>query len=188
MRNGWLGLIGLFAAGPAAAQVPEARQIEWAVEAAPEAVRADATVLGYRDGKLVTLRSGTGLLICLASDPAQPKHHVSCYHKELEPFMRRGRELRAQGLDANAVERTRLDEIKSGKLPFPKQPTSLYQVIADSGHADAATGKVTDARTLYVVYVPYATPETTGLSLKPVPHGPWLMYPGRPDAHMMMMP
>jgi hypothetical protein len=188
MRNGWLGTIGLFVALPAAAQVSEARQIEWAVAAAPEAMRADATVLGYRDGKLVTLRSGTGLLVCLADDPAKPDHHVSCYHKELEPFMRRGRELREKGLDANAIERTRLDEIKSGKLEFPKQPTSLYQLIAPAGHANAETGVVTDAKSMYVVYVPYATPETTGLSVKPLPHGPWLMYPGRPDAHLMIIP
>src|SRR5262249_24785660 len=100
MRTGWLGLIGLSAAAPAAAQVSEARPIEWAVQAAPEAVRADATVLGYRAVKLVTLRSGTGVLVCLASDPAKPEHHVSCYHKDLEPFMQRGRELRAQGVDA----------------------------------------------------------------------------------------
>ncbi len=188
MRFVLLGVAGVVLARPVAAQVSDARQIEWAVAAAPDRMRADATVLGYRDGKLVTLRKGTGLLVCLADDPAKPDHHVSCYHKDLEPFMNRGRELRAQGLDANAIDSARLAEIKSGKLKFPSQPTSLYQLLAPSGSADPKTGVVKGAQAMYVVYIPYATPETTGLSVRPIPHGPWLMYPGMPWAHMMMTP
>jgi hypothetical protein len=38
-----------------------------------------------------------------------------------------------------------------------------------------------------VVYVPYATPESTGLSTTPGT-APWLMYPGTPGAHIMISP
>lgn len=172
-----------------AAQAPPAdRQIEWAVAAAPERLRATAAVLGFApDGRRITLRPGTGTLVCLADDPAQPNHHVSCYHRDLEPFMKRGRELRAAGLGEAAVDSARLAEIKSGKLAMPAGPTALYQLIAPAGNADPATGVVRDARALSVLYIPYATAESTGLSLVPV-KGPWLMDPGTPWAHVMITP
>jgi len=69
-------------------------QIAAAVLPAPVEMRDGATVLGYSpDGKLVTLRRGTNDMICLASDPKAPSFHVACYHRALEPFMARGREL-----------------------------------------------------------------------------------------------
>lgn len=82
-----------------AAEIPSAEwQIKTAVLAAPKAQQDAATVLGYDpSGALATLRPGTNNLICLADDPKQNGFNVSCYHKDLEPFMARGRELAAQG-------------------------------------------------------------------------------------------
>ena len=84
----------------ATAPAPSAeQQIAGAVLAAPEERRADATVLGYdASGAMVTLRKGTGDLICLADDPKEADFDVACYQKDLEPFMARGRELRAKGV------------------------------------------------------------------------------------------
>jgi hypothetical protein len=40
-----------------------------------------------------------------------------------------------------------------------------------------------------VVYIPYATQETTGLSLAPNESShPWLMFPGQYNAHIMITP
>jgi hypothetical protein len=168
---------------------PAARQIEWAVEAAPDRMRADATVVGYApDGSLTTLRKGTGLMVCLADDPTKPNHHVSCYHRDLDPFMARGRELRAKGLKDPAIDSVRMVEIKAGKIKMPSQPAALYQLIAKPGGADVATGKVTGGQTMFVLYIPFATTETTGLSLRPIPGVPWLMDPGQPWAHVMVTP
>ena len=53
----------------------------------------------------------------------------------------------------------------------------------------SATGEVTDLYTRYVVYIPYATPETTGIPLVPLtPGGPWMMDPGTHRAHIMINP
>lgn len=35
--------------------------------------------------------------------------------------------------------------------------------------------------------MPFATPEETGLSPVPNLNGPWLMLPGSPKAHVMLM-
>src|SRR3954468_15690794 len=81
-----------------AAEVPPPQsQIAGAVLAAPAELREGAAVLGYNaEGKMVELRAGKNEMICLASDPAKTAFNVACYHKDLEPFMARGRELLEQ--------------------------------------------------------------------------------------------
>lgn len=165
---------------------PPSDQIASAVLAAPKEWRSDATVLGYNTkGELVTLRKGGNDFVCLADDPTDKTFSVACYHKDLEPFMARGRELSAQGVKGKARHEMRWKEIREGKLSMPKDARALY-VLTGSGF-DAAKGEVTDAYLRYVVYVPNATPESTGLSTKSGP-GPWLMYPGTPGAHIMISP
>lgn len=147
-----------------------------------------AGVLGYDpQGKLTTLRQGTNDLICLADDLNDNRFSVACYHKDLEPFMARGRELTAQGIKGgDRNEKYRWNEIKEGKLPMPKEPRMLY-VLSGKGY-DAASGKVTDGSLRLVVYVPFATAESTGLPTKGKRGEPWLMDAGTPGAHIMLSP
>ena len=80
----------------------------------------------------------------------------------------------------------RFREIQSGKLKMPSTPSALYTLTATAPNSyDAATGKVTGAKWLYVVYIPGATGASTGLSEKPAPGVPWIMFPGTPKAHIM---
>src|SRR5690242_5913418 len=96
MKQVWLCV--LLAMPLAAVDVPApAVQIAAAIQAAPEDLRAGAGVLGYNaQGALVTLREAKNELICLASDPAKSAFSVACYHRDLEPYMARGRELLGQ--------------------------------------------------------------------------------------------
>lgn len=178
--------------GAAAASVtipPASEQIAAAVLAAPSEFRESATVLGYApNGKLVTLRKGKGALICLADDPKQEQFHVACYHRSLEPFMARGRSLRAEGITGDRVDTVRFKEIKAGKLAMPKLPAVLYTLTGPAGSYDASTNTAPKARPLFVVYIPYATPESLGLTAKPAEGTPWVMYPGTPKAHIMFIP
>ena len=165
------------------------RQIAAAVSPLPLPLRASATVLGYgAGGKLVTLRRGSNDMICLADDPSQKMYHVACYHRSLEPFMARGRELHARKLSREAIDSVRLSDVKSGRYAMPSKPAALYQYFAPRDSVDAATGVVNGASYLYVVYTPYATPASTGLTANPVDGGPWIMYPGKPWAHIMIQP
>jgi hypothetical protein len=188
MRNSVPLWVVLLAAGLAVgAPLPPAAQIASAVLAAPADLRESAAVLGYNDlGKLVKLREGTGDLICLASDPGQTTFSVACYHKDLEPYMARGRELAAKKVAGQARNEIRWKEIGEGKLAMPREPRTLY-VLTGSGY-DPAAGKIADAHLRWVIYVPYATPESTGLSTKPGESAPWLMYPGTAGAHIMINP
>ena len=164
-------------------------QIEAALQPAPEADRATATVLGYADdGSLVTLREGSGSLVCLADDPEQEGWSVACYHESIEPYMARGRELRAQGVtDPQEVARIRWEEAEAGTLAMPDEPAMLY-VTTGEGY-DPETGTVLEPFTRWVLYTPWATVESTGLPPRPTaPGAPWLMFPGTPGAHIMITP
>jgi hypothetical protein len=168
----------------ATAQTPVADQITGAVLPLPKEMRDGAGVMGYKTaGKLELLRASKNGMLCLADDPAEEKFHTSCYAETMEPFMARGRELRASGTTGAKVDTARFAEVKSGKLKMPSQPAALYQVFADD--FDAKSGKVTNGRQLFVVYVPFATPQSTGLSASPSATQPWLMLPGTPKAHIM---
>ncbi len=182
--------LGVIAAGAVAASgqpAPEA-QIAGAVMAAPADQRATATVIGYdAQGRTTTLRRGTGHLVCLADDPAKDGFSVACYHKDLEPFMARGRELAAAGTKGvGPAEDIRYKEIAAGTLTMPTQP-ALLTVVQGSAF-DASSGTVSDAYTRWVVYTPNATAESTGLPTTPGPGAPWLMFPGTPGAHIMISP
>jgi hypothetical protein len=181
-------LFAVFSAAPAlAAAPPAAEQIAAAVQAAPAERRDAAAVLGYDEsGKVVTLRPGTNDLVCLYDDPSDDRWSVACYHKDLEPFMARGRELAAVGLSGKERTDKRLGEVDSGKLAMPKEPRMLY-VLHGSGY-DAATNTVNEAYLRWVIYTPYATPESTGLSTKMTESAPWLMDQGTAGAHIMITP
>ncbi len=183
--SGMAVLAALAGAQPAA----PADQIHAAVSPAPEALRATATVLGYDpEGKMIELRAGTGELVCLADDPADERFHVACYHRSLAPFMTRGRELRAEGLERADVVSTRGEEIAAGKLSFPSAPATLYSLTGPAGSFDAEAQVVRGGNRVYSVYVSYANAETTGLPTQPISEGgPWLMNAGEPWAHIMMV-
>jgi hypothetical protein len=165
-------------------------QIAAAVSALPQEFRDGATVLGYtvESNKLTQLRAGSGPFICLADDPRDERFHVACYHKSLEQFMARGRELRAGGVQGASVDSVRFAEINAGKLPMPKQPAALYSITTQPASVNHETGAITGGRPLYVVYIPFATTESTGLPKTPMQNMPWLMFPGSPKAHIMFSP
>ena len=178
----------LLASTVAAADMPAPEvQIASSILAAPTELRDGAAVLGYNpQGQVVKLREGKNELICLATDPSKPRFSAACYHRDLEAYMARGRELAAQKVAGEKSHEIRWKEIADGKLSMPREPRTLY-VLTGTGF-DASSGKVTDAYLRWVIYIPYATPESTGLSTKASDSAPWLMYPGKAGAHVMISP
>ncbi|GGW85812.1 hypothetical protein [Salegentibacter mishustinae] len=168
----------------------EETQIKMASMAAPEEDRDSVTVYGYnKEGKVVLLKEGTNNLVCIADDPNMNGISVSCYNKKLEPFMSRGRELKAEGKDMMETRAVRKQEVESGKLKMPDAPSMTYILSGKEANLNRETGELKDAKLRYVIYMPYATTEETGLPDKPhTPGMPWLMDPGTHRAHIMITP
>lgn len=103
--------------------------------------------------------------------------------------MARGRELKAAGKTFQEIFDIREAEAKSGKLVMPKQASNLQVYSAPAEAYNPVTGEVTKGKFRYVVYIPWATSESTGLPTKPETAGmPWIMDPGTHRAHIMIDP
>lgn len=163
--------------------------IATALMAAPEKSRAGSKVIGYNmAGEFVTLKEGDNEFIILADNPKQVGFNVACYHKDLEPFMARGRTFRAEGKSAQEVNDIREAEMKSGQLKITTGATSHIYYSAKAIY-DPKTSKVEEAQLRFVVYMPYATAASTGLPETPMsPNHPWIMDPGTHRAHIMITP
>lgn len=170
--------------------LPKEVQIKTATLAAPEDLREGVMVYGYDEkGELTVLREGTNNLICIADDPSKKGINVSCYSNKLEPFMARGRELTEEGLSEMERREIRRDEAESGELELPDTPAMTYILSGSEENYNSTTGELKDGHFRYVIYIPYATTESTGLPDKPFAPGmPWLMDPGTHRAHIMVTP
>jgi hypothetical protein len=170
--------------------LPPKIQVKTALLAAPPDQRAKATVLGYnKSGALVTLQKGNGNLVCLCDNPKKEGIEVDCYSVKLEPFMARGRELVAIGKKEGEKREIRKQEVEAGKLKMPDTPSMLYVLTGKEENYDKTTGDLKDGSFRYVVYMPYATAESTGFPTKPFGPGmPWIMDPGTYGAHIMITP
>jgi hypothetical protein len=193
MKKSFFSLIAMGLSAPLLAQIPVLApdiQIKTALLAAPSDKKEGAMVYGYAsDGAFQILRAGSNDLVCLADDPKKDGISVSCYHKDLEPFMERGRVLSKEGKSQKEIFDIREKEVQGGQLTMPKQPSTLFALSGSKENYDAATGALKDGYLRYVVYIAYATSESTGLPLKPdVPGMPWIMDPGTHRAHIMINP
>ncbi|WP_396637147.1 hypothetical protein [Maribacter sp. R77961] len=170
--------------------LPAEIQIKTAVLPAPDADKDAAMVYGYNvEGKMIVLREGTNNLVCLADDPKKEGISVSCYSKKLEPFMKRGRALTAEGKNFKEKREIRGMEVAKGEIQMPREPSMTYIYYGSEAGYDPDTGELEDGQFRYVIYTPFATTESTGLPDKPHAKGmPWLMDPGTFRAHIMVGP
>ena len=145
-----------------------------AVAALPEAQRDGATIVSFdENGDGSISRHGTDNMICWADEPAEG-FSVRCFSRSVERMMVWRRQLRGKGTDEwrDVVNR----EIQVGELPMP-----------DSEKSYSFQGPPFDnALPLTVIGIPYATRESTGLSIQPNPFRPYLMRLGEALAHIML--
>lgn len=186
----FFSFFGLYSQNGKGTILPKEIQIKTAILPVPEGSSTDIMVYGYdANGDFIVLREGTSNLVCLADDPHKEGISVSCYSKKLEPFMKRGRELRAEGKDVMEIREIRGKEISKGTLDMPREPSMMYVYYGTDEDYDPTTGELANGQFRYVIYIPYATTESTGLPDKPHAKGmPWLMDPGTHRAHIMVGP
>lgn len=183
-------LIALLCTTALTAQKNKADQIKMALQAAPADARDGAHVYGFDDdGKFVTLREGTNNFIVRADDPSKDGFEIVCYPKDVEPFMARGRELKAEGKGRGEIFAIREKEMMDGTLQKPGYGSTLQIYYGKDAKYNTETGAVEGGSFRYVIYTPLATSLTTGLPEKPNGGGhPWVMFPGLYRAHIMITP
>ena len=168
---------------PAAAQTPapDAR-IAQAVMVLPMDLRAGATVVAYdkTTGARQVLRPGTNFIEC---QPQMEDGFTRCYNKALGPR----RDLEAKLKAAKNTDKEVADAVaaalKDGTLKPPPNGMMAYR----------GYDKRDRIQNLWVMSLPNATPDTTGVSTGSQRDDalegrglPWMMLAGTPGAHVMI--
>ena len=68
---------------------------------------------------------------------------------------------------------------------MPRGPAMLASLFADNDDFDPRS-RPEKSSMLHVIYLPYATESSSGISSAPAKDRPWLMYGGKPWAHVML--
>ena len=179
---GALLLTNLFAVAWAATQSVE-DQITEAVLPLPEDLRAGATVITYdpETGSRKVLRQGTNTLEC------EPRNStdgfIRCYSNLMTPRHELEAKLHAQKKSDKEIQDALAEAIKAGTLKVPPSGTMSYRLATKDGVI----------KRLWVMSVPYATPESIGVSTTSQRDAalkgqglPWLMLAGTANAHVMI--
>jgi len=175
-------LLNLLVAATATAESVD-DQVSQAVLPLPEDLRAGATVVSYdpATGARNVLRQGSNFIECEPADPATG--FTRCYSKLRVPRRELEAKLRAEKKSDPEIREAVAAAIKAGTIKVPPFGTMAYRLSSKQGVIQR----------LWVMSVPYATPESVGVStvsqrdasLKN--HGlPWLMLAGTAGAHVMI--
>ena len=180
---GLVGAVALLSPSVFAAVETADEQIAEAVSPLPKELRAGATVVTYdpATGARKVLREGTNALEC------QPKNSadgfIRCYHKSIAPRHDLEAKLRAQNKSAKEIQEAMAAAIKDGTLKPPVPGSMSYRLSNKDGVI----------KRLWIVSVPFATPESIGVSTASQRDAalkgrglPWMMLPGTAGAHIMI--
>lgn len=173
---------GRGAAAPPPALEPGASQadVDKALLAAPEPLRAQATVVKFKpDYTYDTLRKGTNSVVCWDKSgfPGQLPFSVECTSTAAN-MPRAAQNMRFEAETDRAKRQAALDAAeKDGTRAKPEFGSLWYHFMG----ADQAT-----ARTHFTVAVPGATTATLGLPENGRGGGVWIMNPGTSTAHLML--
>ena len=166
-----IGAVLLVLPESAAAQSVE-EQVAQAVLAAPEPLRAGATVIVRgADGAPSIIRQGTNELVCEPDRPA-PGFAVACYHTSFQDVMDWMRRRLAEGA------RSFTELFAGGGPDADVSPGAMqYELV----------GPTLEEAELHIsINLPRATGASTGLPTEErLDGGPWLMWAGTSAAHVM---
>lgn len=146
-------------------------QVAQAVLAAPEPLRAGATVIVRgADGVPSVIRQGTNELVCEPDGPARG-FAVACYHASFQDVMDWMRRRIAEGA------RSYTELFAGGGPDADVSPGAMqYELV----------GPTLEEAELHIsINLPHATAASTGLPTDERPDGPWLMWAGTSAAHVM---
>jgi hypothetical protein len=153
--------------------------VDKAVLAAPENVRAQVTVIKWKpDFTYTTLRKGTNRMVCYdrSGFPLQQPFSIEC--TSIANLDRAAQNLKAEATGDRAKSEAMLNELeKAGTRAKPEFGSVWYH----SAGPDQAR-----ARPHMTIAVPFATSQTLGLPDNNKQGGVWIMNAGTSTAHLMV--
>jgi hypothetical protein len=164
------------AADPVTILLPEAEEIQLALEAGPEHLRADAAVYVFGKDGYRKVRNGANGFTCLVNrDGNQARDNdlkPTCWDAEgsrtIVPVMLRVGELIARSVSAEEIKREIDAGFDSGKFSSPKKAGIAYMLRGDL-QFDPQTQRITKpiAPPHYMIYAPGISNDDIGMSARP---------------------
>ena len=176
--------VGLALAGPTSVTaqigVDLSDPVATALLPLPASLREGATVIDRPDESV--RRRGSNGLTCLTDVPGNAGLSVQCHPSIIEPYLRRGRELSAEGIRGTELRSILAAEVRTGRLYLP----TGAMIRNLSGTINVETGVPDSVRVWSEFLVPFAS--TIDLGIPDTDQGldPWMMRPGDVAAHAMV--
>jgi len=168
--------------GQPTAMGQSADDIAKAVLPLPEDLRADATIYAYNEkGDRKILRAGNNMVECMPKDTETG--FTRCYNKSTADRRDFEAKLKARKMPDKEVDAAMDRATKEGKIKPAPYGVINYRYTDDDKRI----------KLLWIMSVPNATPEMTGVSTVSQQAAalkgkglPWMMLPGTPGAHIMI--
>jgi hypothetical protein len=167
----------------------EAQEVELALSAAPESLRAGAGVYVMAKTGFKKVRETANGLTCLVERSHPDAMEPICWDPEgtatILPKALAEAEWRAAGLDAAEVERRGNEGFASGRFRAPSRAGVAYMMSAQNYVFNGQ--KVIHYHPHVMIYAPYVTNKMIGADMKD-PYQPWVLNEGSPHAYIIVVP
>lgn len=169
--------------------LPEAREMELALSAAPQNLRAGAGVYVLTESGYKLARPSTNKFTCIVNRDHPKAIKPTCFDEEgtatIIPKILRVGELMMQGKSLKEISADIQAGYKSGKFISPRRPGVAYMLSGDIANVNPKTGETSSFPPHVMFYAPNLTNEDIGAV--GAPGMPFIAYQG-PQGYMIMLP
>lgn len=165
----------------------EAAEVILALDAAPEGLRAGATVYVLASDGYRRAREGTNGVSCLVERSRPDTQEPICWDREgsetILPVALDRAAWRAEGLDGPEIERRVAEGFADGRYRAPRRPGLAYMLSTENFVFNGQ--RVIKFGPHIMSYAPYLTDADIG-STGTDPAAPWILNPGSPHAYIII--
>jgi hypothetical protein len=170
--------------------MPQDKEMAIALSAAPEHLRAGASVYVLKEAGFVLARKGTNGFSCIVNRDHPLNQKPTCYDAEgsetILPKVLRFGELLRKGVPLEQIKSEIADGFRSGKFISPRRPGVAYMLSGDIKNYNASSGKVESFPPHVMFYAPNLTNKDIGSDGNFEPGLPSIAYQG-PQGFMIVV-
>lgn len=154
----------------------------------PPELRDSASIVSLDSvGKVTTLRSGAGRMVCIADPPGDDSFDARCYHRDFIPYLYRARQLSAEGVSGNEINTRIEQELAAGTFHMTMVPTAGYRMLGPlTALTEDGTAWTGEMQRWQSIHIPRATAEDLGFVTENEASMPYVMASGELWAHVMI--
>jgi hypothetical protein len=170
--------------------LPREKEMAMALDAAPEHLRAGASVYVLEKDGFVLARKGTNGFACIVNRDHPLNQKPTCYDAEgaatILPKVLRVGELLMKGVSLDQIRAEVAEGFKTGKFISPRRPGVAYMLSGDIRNYNANTKQVESFPPHVMFYAPNLTNEDIGSDGNFEPGLPSIAYQG-PQGFMIVV-